>query len=484
MKRYSLGTFITVNDDLLYYYDTNSNRIIRVKKEYKKFLEEYVYYGEITEENSEIADKWREWMRRLIIKGILRPNPIEKIQHPLYDIVGSNIENDIHSLLLQVTQNCNLLCRYCNYAAHGEFDRTHADVHMSEEIAKKSIDYVYNHAKNIDKVNISFYGGEPCENFELISKCVEYIDSCYKGCARYNMTTNFTIVNERMMDLFIKNEFEIMVSIDGPRNITNSMRRYNKNGEGVYDTIIKNLNKLKEKDEKYYSKHISFNAVIDPKYDIDQIADYFQSNELFAGNNVNFSLIDDSKNDYLVQYTDEYVLSYESRRFDSCVKKLFGDEFEDLLNIEKVTENTFFEAINQHKCLSKVFHHAGPCLAGSTRLFVDTLGNFYPCEKAAGLSKSLKIGDVNEGIDTEIVKKCLNIGSLSEKQCQNCWACRLCSICAVQCDDINMSELSGAKKEMYCVAQKEQIMKKLKNYILISECNDIVSKTQKYSDGS
>ena len=43
-------------------------------------------------------------------------------------------------------------------------------------------------------------------------------------------------------------------------------------------------------------------------------------------------------------------------------------------------------------------HPSGPCIPGVHKLFVDVLGNYYPCEKVCEESKDMIIGNVESGL--------------------------------------------------------------------------------------
>ncbi len=47
---------------------------------------------------------------------MLQTNKIEKIEHPMTEIVEDLLENNMTKLTMQVTQNCNFRCDYCVYS--------------------------------------------------------------------------------------------------------------------------------------------------------------------------------------------------------------------------------------------------------------------------------------------------------------------------------------------------------------------------------
>ena len=81
------------------------------------------------------------------------------------------MENDskeklVKRLTLVVTHQCNFDCRYCL--------QKHEDVSMTKETAIKAIDAFISGICEGDKAQISFYGGEPLLQKELIKELVRY----------------------------------------------------------------------------------------------------------------------------------------------------------------------------------------------------------------------------------------------------------------------------------------------------------------------
>ena len=58
---------------------------------------------------------------------------------------------------------------------------------MNFNTAKQAVDFYYEHCKNVDIASISFYGGEPLLEFELVKRVVEY---CEK---KFNKSNHFWV---------------------------------------------------------------------------------------------------------------------------------------------------------------------------------------------------------------------------------------------------------------------------------------------------
>ena len=87
---------------------------------------------------------------------------------------------------------------------------------MPWETAKACIDYFYEHSVDADRVDLSFYGGEPFCNFDLIEKSTKYFDHLFCGKYKtYSMTINATLLNKKNLEFLDKFEFKLMISLDG-----------------------------------------------------------------------------------------------------------------------------------------------------------------------------------------------------------------------------------------------------------------------------
>lgn len=90
------------------------------------------------------------------------------------------------------------------------------------------------------------FGGEPLLNLEVIEFVVQYINSkkqSINGNVKYMITTNGTILNNSIIEMFIKNDFLVSVSLDGISKIHNKNRAF-ASGKGSMDLVAKNTKKL------------------------------------------------------------------------------------------------------------------------------------------------------------------------------------------------------------------------------------------------
>ena len=89
------------------------------------------------EQTGKILDQ--DGLKRLTDRGLLKESVVEKIEHPDSVDLKYFSEHKINDLILQVTQQCNLRCRYCSYSGLYN-NRTHSSERMDFTLAKKAID--------------------------------------------------------------------------------------------------------------------------------------------------------------------------------------------------------------------------------------------------------------------------------------------------------------------------------------------------------
>ena len=190
---------------------------------------------------------------------------VRYIEHPATQKVEELLKTSLSTLVLQVTQNCNLRCDYCAYSGK-YYNRVHSIKRMTLDIAQRAIDFFFSHTQDSRDVVIGFYGGEPLLEMALIKECVAYIKSAYWGkSVSYITTTNATLLTGEVVDFLVNNDVSVMVSFDGPKEI-HDINRHFENGRGSFDLIMKNLMQIKERYPEFYAK-IQTNTVLAPEED-------------------------------------------------------------------------------------------------------------------------------------------------------------------------------------------------------------------------
>lgn len=443
-------------DNSFYCYDTYTNMVLSITKKHYDELNRLKLYGITKYKQEHPNNQAASDILTLIDKGFFKHNYIKEIMHPDTKHLSDIVNRGIYDMTLQVTRNCNFKCRYCSFARSHNMDRIHENLYMNWNVAKKSINFLHQNSKDSDEVYLSFYGGEPLLNFNLIKRSVEYAESIFDTKkVIYNMTTNGSILSEEILDFLINHNFHLLISLDGPKEYQNNHRKFYDSGNDTFDIVMSNLRRIMQH-EKYFKKFVRFSSVLlkdEPCYDT---LEFFDS----LG-------IDRSQIEYTyanmngVDYVESPFLKHKKDSNLNLENKydIYGDDIVTINFIERMEHK-----LSEQTKFPETWHHSGPCIPSVTKIFVNAYGEFYPCEKIIESPLS-QIGNLSEGLDLNKIEYQMNIGRLSEIRCKSCWAARFCEICVMKCIDLETNEFSDNLKQNVCEYQKRNIENYLKYHI-------------------
>lgn len=155
------------------------------------------------------------------------------------------------TLVLNVTNRCNLSCTYCyEYGADrltaGAGSRGDGKARMDDDTARASIDFLLRNCGDRPQVSITFFGGETLLNLPAIRAAVEHADAQAAAARKrvhYSLTTNATLLDDETIDFLTRHRFGITVSIDGDRAEQDRHRTFAR-GAGSYDVIAPRIRAL------------------------------------------------------------------------------------------------------------------------------------------------------------------------------------------------------------------------------------------------
>ena len=318
----------------------------------------------------------------------------------------------VKALCLHIAHDCNLACRYC-FAEEGEYHGRRAL--MSFEVGKKALDFLVANSGSRVNLEVDFFGGEPLMNWDVVKQLVEYGRSLEKPNNkrfRFTLTTNGVLLNDEILEFANKEMSNIVLSIDGRKEINDRMRPF-RGGQGSYDIIVPKFQKVAESRNQtnYYVRGTFTHNNLDFSKDVLHLAD------------LGFEQI--SVEPVVAKPEDSYAITEE----DIPVLK---EEYDRLA-----------QAMLQRKKDGKPFNffhfmidlQGGPCVAkrlsgcgsGTEYLAVTPWGDLYPCHQFVG-NEAFLMGNVEEGIVREDIRdefKCCNV--YAKEKCKKCFAKFYCS---------------------------------------------------------
>lgn len=142
-------------------------------------------------------------------------------------------------LIKPASSLCNMSCDYCFYCDEAKNRLKDSYGFMSEKTLKNVIRKTMLNAEGY--VSYLFQGGEPtlC-GLEFYKKIIEYQKQYNRnGIKVYNsLQTNGYLIDERWCEFFKKENFLIGLSVDGTKDIHNTLR-HDKAGSGTYERVLK-----------------------------------------------------------------------------------------------------------------------------------------------------------------------------------------------------------------------------------------------------
>lgn len=393
---------------------------------------------------------------------------------------------NLKQLTFEVTDACNLKCKYCAYGEfYNDYDQR-INKNLSLPAAIQLIDYLndlWNSGQNMSvdrNVYISFYGGEPLLNMSFIKSVVDYIERLHSPYRRFtfSMTTN-AILLERYMDYLVAHDFNLLISLDGDEY--NTSYRVNKMGEPVFSTIVESVDVLRQKYPDYFERKINFNAVLHNRNSVGDIYHFFKNryNKIPSIGELNNAGI---RPDKIELFSKTYRNSRESLRQAENYEVIEQDMF-----IKSATYQTVTTFIHQYSGFvfrdytNLLFGNpgktlpTGTCIPFGKRMFITVNGKIMPCER---IGQQFALGHISEAgieLDLDAIADKYNIYYNKLKtQCEKCYRIHSCIQCIFNLKNLEDNPvchgfMSKEKFESYKAEQMDFLRKNPEEYYRIME---------------
>ncbi len=318
----------------------------------------------------------------------------------------------VKALCLHIAHDCNLRCGYC-FGSTGSYkgDRSL----MSLETGKKAIDFVIEKSGKRRNIEIDFFGGEPLMNFDTVRGIIEYANE--KGNElgknfRYTITTNGLMLNKDIMEYINENMSNVVLSIDGRKEVNDNMRK-RVDGRGCYKDIVpKFMEVAKSRNQDNYYVRGTFT-----RHNLDFTEDVLHLADLGFKQTSVEPVVASENESYALREEDLPVISreYEKLAIEYLNRKKEGNGFNFF---------HFMIDLTQGPCVIK---RLSGCGSGHEYVAVTPEGDIYPCHQFVG-QESFKMGNVFENTFNESISEDFKKSNVYTKEmCVNCWAKFYCS---------------------------------------------------------
>ena len=282
---------------------------------------------------------------------------------------------------LYLTENCNMDCRYCFVSKSKKV--------MSLETAKRTVDFIA--SQPYENKIICFFGGEPLLEFNLLMKVVHYANKM--GIKRFNVCTNGTLLNKKIIAYFNANNIVPMLSIDGMQ-VAHDTERISKIAKGTFKHIEKKFILLRD---FYKADKIQIQITVTPSniFYLKESVDYLFN----MGMNFDINIVPVVANDYRYFWSQEHLNEFRDSIY--AISNLFIMAYKKgrIFNISHMCCTPFRDLLNYFNKGHKFKY----CFAGTRHLSITVDGNIFPCFYFAGIKNNRRflLGNIRDGLNSK-----------------------------------------------------------------------------------
>ena len=333
-------------------------------------------------------------------------------------------------LKLHLNHSCNLACTYC-YAdgRTSDLDGNAKGAYggpvtfMQPATIERAAERFVGDAPG-DDVTIIFFGGEPLLSERRFLEAVELVNAAgarHGKNVHYTMTTNATLLTERILDCLSENSFRIAVSIDGTKQ-THDRQRPTARGTGSYDAAVAGLTRLSRRGIPVAVRMTAFRdqpGLAENHLalaELPMITSSFQFS--FYGEDANRPMGEEERDDLFGHYS---AVAHGILSGDQKAAKLG--------TMSEVVTGIVFKRKKQFQC-------------GAGRVFwaVAAAGDVFPCHRFVGMS-AYKVGNVADPTFSFRSLKLFEENSVQNRVVKsdgrnNCSICFAHNICGGGCAQI------------------------------------------------
>lgn len=290
-----------------------------------------------------------------------------------------------------MTNRCNMSCKYC-YEGSEKLDNV-----FGMDKVDRLMNFMEKYNVRGDEVPVSFHGGEPLLESETIEEIIKRVKQRYPS-ALLAITTNGTVMSDKIADVLIDSGMEITVSIDGNQMCHDQNRIY-KNGQGTHSKVMETIRFLQDKGAENMRYRLTFNS---------KTVKYLAEN---------------------IQWLEEHGIK-EVVPIPDYFDKEWNDAgiAEFIHNIEllkKMKENNQDKEFYVPYTEKNEIKRKGSCRGGMGSYQINANGDIYPCTYTVGSNK-YKIGTLEQGIFQDKIQE---LEAIYKKEIEDCNGCDFKGYC-------------------------------------------------------
>jgi uncharacterized protein len=289
---------------------------------------------------------------------------------------------------------------------------------MPEETALESARFLLKNLKRSRQKEgtISFLGGEPLLNWEIIKTATEYAvreSKKAKKSIRFSITTNGLLLNKTNIAFMRRHDFSVLLTIDSEKGKIHDRLRPTKGGKGSFRKIMRNLRLFRKSDALSVTATMTRENL--------KLFDYLRYFSRFETiKSINFG--------HLVTKDPRQKLRRQDvERYKSEIRKYADYIIESWEKGEVVRpQSVFLELMGLLENRGRMSGLAY-CQGGREHVSISPDGSIYACAVVSDIPE-FYLGNVFVGIDPALRDRFIK--KLESKKCnRECLGCSLKNIC-------------------------------------------------------
>ena len=322
------------------------------------------------------------------------------------------LKRELSRLVLSITTRCNLRCKYCYVFADNVGNSK--NLTMRQEILHNAIHKIFNSYSSVKF--IQFFGGEPnlalSTMQEAVDKTREVCDNIRLPYPNFGIITNLTILNEEILSFYEDNHLKVTVSLDGPKEIHDSLR-IDKSGGQTHAKVVRNLEWISNTGIPFSVECTFTRFHIEKGITVVDLLKYF---EKLGAERADIICVMAKPNSELDVY---------GKHFSKLVQ-LFVEGVDYWFDYWEQGSRTMFGMLGEILAMLNSPQKKAYCPAGESYLAVSPDGGIYPCHLFIGNSKYM-LGKAQDsstvsGLGFKNQLKCSSL-------CKNCMFDSCCFTC-------------------------------------------------------
>ena len=399
MDRYLYQVFES-RSGTLWSYDASSNRLVSLNG---------------LNRNCDFTDLQLE--KYLAVHNFIQPFPdkVKMVHRAGEEEYRKLLDGYCGRLTLELTQACNLRCRYCVYSGKFPEHRVHSDRHMARETARHAIELFARLSRRREAVSLCLYGGEALLCFEKIKELTAYAGKCCHGRVFVHIASNGTLWEDELFRWIADTpDVYLDVTLNGYGH--DRYRRYI-DGSPTQEDVLRNIRRFKSLFPAISEERLNFICNAYTGQEVEELRLFYRE----------------------LGEVPALITGIHAPAGDPLFPDVNGENagaFRRLRERYLESEDPFLCALFEPALLR--IHHRSPekadhtmpleglCLPLLTNMYVSVDGTICLCEKTEYPS----LGNVFSGVDQSgAISLMRDYAEAIEDRCSNCWAQRLCTVC-------------------------------------------------------